>query len=180
MLPKANGVNEAGGIAYKLGPEHALAQYAVTGCLNGTFYANAETQLQKVLDLCGRVQPEFIAKLAVYCRERGHMKDMPALLCSVLAKRDVALLEQVFDRVVDNGKMLRNFVQIIRSGVTGRKSLGSAPKRLVRQWFEKRSADQVFRASVGQSPSVADILKMVHPKPESNDLLAQVPVSRLL
>ena len=32
--------------------------------------------------------------------------------------------------------MLRNFVQIIRSGVVGRKSLGTTPKRLVRGWFE--------------------------------------------
>lgn len=160
LSPKSNAVNEAGGIAYEFGPQRALAQYAVTGCLNGTFYASADTQLQRVLDLCGQVEPEFIARLAIYCRERGHMKDMPALLCAVLANRNVALLERVFDRVIDNGKMLRNFVQIIRSGVTGRKSLGSAPKRLVRQWFSKRSPDQVFRSSVGQSPSISDILNV--------------------
>ena len=61
--------------------------------------------------------------------------------------------------------MLRNFVQIMRSGATGRKSLGSLPKRLVREWFEARPAEQIFRQSVGQAPSIADILKMVHPKP---------------
>ena len=133
--PNTNTVNVAGGSAYALGPQHALAQYAVTGCLNGTFYTDAATQLQKVLSLCEQVESAFIAKTAVYCREKGHMKDMPALLCAALARRDVALLDQVFDRVIDNSKMLRNFVQIVRSGVTGRKSLGSAPKRLVRQWF---------------------------------------------
>ncbi|MBI1176381.1 TROVE domain-containing protein [bacterium] len=169
LLPQANAVNEAGGRAYDLGPKHALAQYAATGCLNGTFYADAATQLEKVLALCDQVEPAFIAKTAAYCREQSFMKDMPALLCAALAKRDVALLERVFDRVIDNGKMLRNFVQIVRSGVTGRKSLGSAPKRLVRQWFESRSPDQVFRASIGQSPSFADILKMVHPKPATSE-----------
>jgi 60 kDa SS-A/Ro ribonucleoprotein len=61
--------------------------------------------------------------------------------------------------------MLRNFVQIVRSGAVGRKSLGTAPKRLVREWFETRNDEAIFIASVGQSPSVADILKMVHPKP---------------
>ena len=93
------------------------------------------------------------------------MKDMPALLVAVLAGKDKELFEQVFPRVIDNGKMLRNFVQIMRSGVTGRKSLGSLPKRMVREWFEKRDAEKVFKQSVGQSPSIADILKMVHPKP---------------
>jgi hypothetical protein len=61
--------------------------------------------------------------------------------------------------------MLRNFVQIVRSGVVGRKSLGTAPKRLVREWFEMRDVESIFTASIGQSPSFADILKMVHPKP---------------
>lgn len=168
-LPNADTVNEAGGVAYAPGPRHALAQYAVTGCLNGAFYTEAETQLETVLDLCKQVDPAFIAMTAVHCREKGFMKDMPALLCAALAVRDVGLLERTFDRVIDNGKMLRNFVQIVRSGVTGRKSLGSAPKRLVRRWFDARSPEQVFRASVGQAPSIADILKMVHPKPASPD-----------
>ena len=165
LLPKTDAINEARAPAYALEPKHALAQYAATGCMNHTFYASAEEQLAKVLELCAQVEPEFIAKAAVFCRERGFMKDMPALLCAVLSVRDRALMSQVFPRVIDNGKMLRNFVQIMRSGVVGRKSLGTAPKRLVREWFEAREAENVFMASVGNSPSFADILKMVHPKP---------------
>jgi len=57
-------------------------------------------------------------------------------------------------------------VQIMRSGSVGRKSLGSLPKRLVREWFETRKAEQIFKQSIGQSPSFADVLKMVHPKPK--------------
>ena len=41
-VPKANSVNNAGGIAYALSPEAALAQYGATGCLNGTFYVDAD------------------------------------------------------------------------------------------------------------------------------------------
>ncbi|MDB6153141.1 MAG: hypothetical protein JWL90_1594 [Chthoniobacteraceae bacterium] len=162
---KTNVRNEAGGRAFSFTPRHALAQYAVTGCLNSTFYANATTQLEKVLHLAGAVEASFVAKTALYCRTRGYMKDMPALLCATLAARDPALLAIVFDRVMNDGKMLRNFVQIIRSGVTGRKSLGSAPKRLVQRWFEQRDDAQVFCASVGQTPSLADVIKMVHPRP---------------
>jgi 60 kDa SS-A/Ro ribonucleoprotein len=163
--PNADTVNEAGGIAYKLSPKQALAQYAATGCFNQTFYADAGEQLDKVLALANEVEPEFVAKTAVFARENGHMKDMPAFLLAVLSTRDKANFERVFPRVVDNGKMLRNFVQIMRSGAVGRKSLGSLPKRLVREWFEKRGTEQIFKQSVGQSPSIADILKMVHPKP---------------
>jgi 60 kDa SS-A/Ro ribonucleoprotein len=169
LVPAADARNEHGATAYQLTPKQALAQYAATGCLGPTFYADAQEQLSVVLELCGKVEPRFVAQTAVYARERGFMKDMPALLLAVLASKDVALLAQVFPRVADNGRMLRNFVQILRSGVVGRKSLGSAPKRLVCEWLEARAPEAVFRASVGQSPSFADIVKMVHPKPRDRE-----------
>jgi 60 kDa SS-A/Ro ribonucleoprotein len=75
------------------------------------------------------------------------------------------MLKRIFDRVIDDGKMLRNFVQMMRSGVTGRKSLGTAPKRLVQRWFDRRDDNTVFRASVGRTPSLGDVVKMVHPRP---------------
>ena len=166
FTPKTDTINEAGGTAYKLSPKHALAQYAATGCFSNTFYADASEQLEKVLELTKNLDAEFVAKTAVYAREKGFMKDMPALLVAVLSTKEKALFEKTFPRVIDNGKMLRNFVQIMRSGAVGRKSLGSLPKRLVREWFESRKAEQIFKQSIGQSPSFADVLKMVHPKPK--------------
>ncbi len=166
-VPPADARNEAGGPAYALTPRQALAQYAATGCLGATFYASAEDQLDRVLQYCSQVEPTFIARTALYARERGYMKDMPALLCAVLSVKDGELLERVFSRVLDNGRMLRNFVQMLRSGTVGRKSLGSRPKRLVLQWLAGRGLDQLLRDSLGNDPSLADILKMVHPKPDS-------------
>ena len=158
--------NEASGRAYAFSPEHALAQYAATGTFNQTYYANEVDQLQKVLDLASKVEPELVAKTAVYCREKGLMKDMPAFLTAYLAARDVRLLALVFPRVNDSGKMLRNFVQIIRSGVVGRKSFGSAPKRLARAWFASRAPEVIFRQSLGSEPSMKDVIKMVRPSPK--------------
>ena len=167
LAPKADATNEAGGLAYARSDKQALAQYATTGCLGPTFYAGAAEQLEATLRLCDSVEPEFIARAAIYARQRGHMKDMPALLLAVLSVRAAGLLAEAFDRVIDSPKMLRNFVQIMRSGVAGRKSLGSLPKRLVQQWIESQSETQLFIGSVGNDPSLADILRMVHPKPAS-------------
>ena len=166
LIPATDAINEEHAPAYALSPKHQLAQYAATGCLNRTFYATADEQLETVLKLCAELDAEFIAKTAVFCRERGHMKDMPALLCAVLSVKDRELLARVFPRVIDNAKMLRNFVQIMRSGVVGRKSLGTAPKRLVREFLAARDPANLFKSNVGQDPSLADIVKMVHPKPQ--------------
>lgn len=165
LAPKTDTRNEAGGVAYAFSAEHALAQYAATGCLNATYYSSGEEQLERVLQLCAKVEPEFIAQAAIYARQKGLMKDLPALLCAVLSVRSPGLMAEVFDRVIDSPKMLRNFVQIIRSGVVGRKSLGTLPKRMVLQWLESRSDTQLFTGSVGNDPSLADVIKMIHPKP---------------
>lgn len=164
-LPPADAVNEAGGSAYSFDDKQALAQYAATGCLNSVFYASARDQLERVLGLCQGVDPEFIARTAIYARRDGAMKDLPALLCAVLSVRAPQLLPDVFDAVIDNAKMVRNFVQIMRSGVVGRKSLGSLPRRLVRTWLARCSDKELFGASVGRDPSLVDIIRLVHPKP---------------
>ena len=157
--------NEADGRAYTLSPKQQLAQLAATGCFNDTFYASAETQLEQILNIAQKVEPLFIAKTAIYARERGYMKDMPALLLAMLAGRDVALCAQIFNQVIDNGKMLRNFAQMVRSGVTGRKSFGTRPKKLIQQWLLSANEKQLLQAAIGNKPSLADVVKMVHPKP---------------
>ncbi len=151
--------------AYVYTPKHKLAQLAMTGCLNNTFYADAEAQLTDVLALSEELEDGYLAQTAVYCRERGLMKDMPALLLAILAAKRSPAFPVAFGRVIDGGRMLRTFVQILRSGATGRKSLGSRPKKLVQAWLNSASEQQLLHAAVGTQPSLADIVKMVHPRP---------------
>jgi 60 kDa SS-A/Ro ribonucleoprotein len=165
-VPQTNARNRAGAPAYAFEPRHALAQLAVTGTMSRTFYASAEAQLDEVLNAAREVDATFIAKTAVYARERGYMKDMPALLMALLSTLEAEEFAPAFRRAIDNGRMLRNFVQIMRSGAVGRKSLGSRPKRLVEEWLAEASDRQIVQASVGQDPSLADVIKMVHPKPK--------------
>jgi 60 kDa SS-A/Ro ribonucleoprotein len=168
--PPTDTVNEAGGVAYSRSAQEELAQLVMTGFIRDTFYVDARTQLDSILKIAQKVETEFLAKLALEARERGYMKDTPALLCAILTTRGEEgrkLLGKIFNRVIDNGKMLRNFVQILRSGQVGRKSLGTFPKNLVRNWLKEQTDDRVFKNSVGNDPSMADVIKMVHPKPGS-------------
>ena len=124
LLPKAAAHNREGSPAYAYEPRHKLAQLAMTGTLSQTFYADAHQHLDEVLAAAAQVSPRFLAQAAIYARQKGHMKDMPALLLAALSMRDPVLLTRAFPRVIDNGRMLRTFVQILRSGAVGRKSLG--------------------------------------------------------
>lgn len=165
LLPRVDAVNREGAAAYAYGPEAKLAQLAVTGTLADSFYAGADQHLDEALAAARACDPTFVARAAVYARRSGAMKDMPALLAAYLTVADPDLAVPVFGRVVDTGRMLRSYVQILRSGQVGRTSLGSRPKRLVTQWLERSSMRDLMAAATGKDPSLADIVRMVHPKP---------------
>ena len=174
-LPKANAVNEAGGLAYKLEPKHALAQVAATGTFGNAFYSTAETQLDEVLKLIDEVDDnQYLAKLALYAREKAFMKDMPAALLVALSVRDTELMHRVFDRVVDNGRVLRTVFQMIRSGQfknkagKGRVGLSSSLQRAFQRWLNTASVGKLLSASIGNDPSLRDILRMARPTPKDN------------
>jgi len=172
-IPAANTVNAAGGKAYEMTSRHALAQIACTNCFNGTYYADAESNLKIAKEAVAKLHsdPEFIAKVAVYARNKAYMKDMPAYLVAVLATLDSKLFRQVFPKIIDNGKMLRNFIQIGRSGQAGKKlnvSSGSV-RRAINTWFESHTSEFIFRASIGNDPTMRDILRMARPRPENEE-----------
>jgi 60 kDa SS-A/Ro ribonucleoprotein len=169
QLPRADARNEEGARAYRLPPKHALAQLAATGCFNGVFYAEAEEQLVTLLGLIDQVEDNvFLAKLAVYSREQAFMKDMPAALLLALARRDALLFHRVFDRVVDNGRLLRTLFQMIRSGQFGRKGLSYSLQRAFQRWLNQASVPRLLAASIGHDPSLRDVLRLARPTPRDN------------
>jgi hypothetical protein len=59
QLPDATARNHEGAPAYALSARHQLAQLAATGCLNQTFYASADSQLDMVRALAQTVDAAF-------------------------------------------------------------------------------------------------------------------------
>jgi len=167
----ADTINRAGGTAYRLSDEAALCQYVVTGTFHNAYYSDAREQLQMVQNLVDNVRPEIVAKAAAYGHSVGRMKDVPAYLLAELAARgELDWFKAAWPAVIRSPKMLLNFVQFVRSGVTGRKSFGSAVKRQIQDWITSRDGDRLFQASKGYSnPSLLDVIKMVHPRPQNDE-----------
>ncbi|RFD21419.1 RNA-binding protein [Komagataeibacter melaceti] len=165
FTPRANTRNVIGAPAYDPGARHKLAQLAMTGTFGDGYYQDAQAYIDALVEQAHAVSPDFLARTAIHARDRGHMKDTPALLLAILSMRDTALFVRAFPQVVTSGRMLRTFVRIMRSGQAGRRSLGSRPKAMVRDWLDGASDGQLLAASVGNDPSLADIIRMVHPRP---------------
>ena len=88
---------------------------------------------------------------------------MQAALLVVLSKRDTQLVHRVFDRVIDNGRVLRTMFQMIRSGQFGRTSLSSSLQRAFQRWLNEASVGKLLSASIGHDPSLRDVLRMARP-----------------
>ncbi len=169
--PKTNTINRAGGTAYKMEDKEAITQLTLTGTFNGTYYANDSDILKEYKELLPKIDPVYLAKLAVYGRREAFMKDMPSCIVAYLfslknSKNCTSytyIVESIFPKVIDNGRMLRNFVQYIRSGIFGRKSFGTLGKRLINKYLMNRPDNLLLNDSVGNIPSLSDIIKMTHP-----------------
>lgn len=156
-ISPADTVNEAGGKAYKLTPKQALLQLVMTGTFNDHYYKNASDLLTDLLTLLKEIDDEFIEKAAIYSRQNGKMKDMPSFLTAYLSCKGSKNAEAIFHHVIDNGRMIRNFVQMVRSGQLGRKSLGSRMKRLLRDWITNADPMKLMNSLPGKNPSLAKI-----------------------
>lgn len=71
-------------------------------------------------------------------------------------------------RCLDDGRMLKGFVKIIRSGVMGRKALASGfLRRMIQMWFDGHTDEQLFWSSVGNDPSLLDVIKLARVNPRT-------------
>ena len=181
-IPSADAKNRHGENAYSLTGKHALAQLVSTGCFRDTFYTKAQEQLDMILEIASNLDSEYIAKCAVFARQKGFMKDSPALLMAIIATRckdehakgetkSATIFRKAFPLVINNGKMLRNLVQILRSGkVDGRNrnlSSNTIVKKCITNMLNNVPEEVLFRWSVGNDPSLADVIRMVRPKPNN-------------
>ena len=175
-IPETNAVNDAGGVAYNRTDRALLAQLAATNCFNSTYYVSAEKNLELAKQTVAKLRhdPKFLAQVAIYCRDKAHMKDMPAFLVAALAELDMPLFRKVFPKVIDNGKMLRNFMQIGRSGAAGKvlNMSSGGIRNSIRDWFNNYTPEFIFRASVGNNPTMRDMLRMARPKPNNQEKAA--------
>lgn len=79
-------LNHEGAAAFKMSPEMELYTAAVTSALSGKFYESPKEFIARISDLVRRVDPVFVAQLAVYTRTQMNLRSIPLLLLVELAK----------------------------------------------------------------------------------------------
>ena len=85
-LKENNITNHEGAKAYAITPELELYTAVVTTSLDDSFYERGGERVNRIVELIGKVQPMFVAQLAVYTRTVMNLRSVPLLLLVELAR----------------------------------------------------------------------------------------------
>ncbi|SEJ80086.1 TROVE domain-containing protein [Dyadobacter sp. SG02] len=173
QVAKVNEVqNYEGAKAYLLDPAMELYTAVVTWSLNDSFYEKNDQRLIRVRALVEKVEPEFVAKLAVYARHFMYMRSVPLVLLTELARvhKGDDLVAKATEKVIARADEITELLacyQLLNER-KGMKKLNALSKQLQKGLaaaFNKFDAYQFGKYNRDSSAvKLRDALFLVHPK----------------
>lgn len=86
--PKTLTINRGGGEAYEQTPELQLISLMLCSFLKDQFYSGSQEQLDRIVKLTDTIKDkEFLAKLAIYARDKFHMRSVTHVLAALIANQ---------------------------------------------------------------------------------------------
>lgn len=171
--------NHEGEIAYTLSPKLELYSAVVTTMMAGDkFYESKDETLTRIKTLVkdiSRSDPAFVAKLAVYAREKMHLRSVPLVLLVELDKciRGSAKpfvtkgLERAIQRPDEMTELLAYFSASHKKNGTKKLSgLSHALRRGLATAFGKFDEYQLQKYNRPNAIRLRDVLFLSHPKPK--------------
>ena len=163
--------NYEGADAYLLNPEMALYTLAVTSSLQNKFYEKTGKQIQRLRGLIAQNDPEFVARLAIYTREKMYLRSIPLVMTVELAKihNGDDLLCRLASRVIQRADEITELLAYyqIANERTSVKKLNKLSKQLQRGLalsFNKFDEYQFAKYNRQTEVKLKDALFLVHPK----------------
>lgn len=169
-------VNYEGAKAYKLDPELELYSTVVTSSLSKKFYESADDRVARIRDLIKKNNPEFVAKLAIYTREKMYLRSIPLILVVELAKihsRD-NLVSKTAERVIqraDEITELLSYYQLANEREDTKK-LNKLSKQIqigIASALNKFSEYQFAKYNRKTQVTLKDALFLSHPKAKDKE-----------
>ena len=169
-------MNYEGEKAYKMTPEMELYTAVVTSALSDKFYESNDERMERIAALIRQVDPQFVAKLAVYTRTQMNLRSIPMLLIVELAKihNGDSLVRRTIEQCVlraDEIMELLMCYQLRNSEGKGVKKLSKLSRQVqegLKSAFNRFDEYQFAKYNRSNlEVKLRDALFIVHPKAES-------------
>ena len=177
----------AGGQGFKMTPEMELYASVCASVLTPQYYTpNTNNQINKIKTLIRKVDPVFVAQLAVYAREQMYLRTIPMVLTVELAKchKGDNLLRRLAGRVIQRAdeitELLAYYVKAnnLQSKFVESKGGHNVEKKIYKlsNQLRKGVADAFFKFDEYQFAKynrageikLRDALFLTHPKPRTD------------
>jgi hypothetical protein len=173
---KANAVtNYEGAPAFKLTPELELYAAVVTAGLSDSFYEKSNDRLERIVELMKKNDPEFVAKLAVYARNKMYMRSVPVVLAVELAKQNSgnSIVSKAVKGVVQRADEITELLAYyqLANARAGAKKLNRLSKQVQKglaDAFNRFDEYQFSKYNRDAEVTLRDALFLVHPKAKSD------------
>ena len=187
ILKEENQVlNHEGARAFRMTPEMELYTAAVTSALSGKFYESPKEFVERISMLVGRVDPMFVAQLAVYTRTVMNLRSIPLLLLVELAK--VHSGDDIVSRAVGKTVLRADEISELlmcyqwRNPAPGIKKLGKLSRQIqngLKEAFNRFDEYQFAKYDRKDAEvKLKDALFLVHPK--AKDAAQQVLFDKIV
>ena len=178
-------VNHEGAKAFMLSPEMELYTAVVIWSLNDSFYEKDKARLVRLQKLISACDPVFVGKLAVYARTKMHMRSVPLVLVTELAKLHSGdnLVARVTDGVIGRADEITELLACyeLLNERKGAKKLNRLSKQLQKGLstaFNRFDEYQFGKYNRDGAIKLRDALFLVHPK--AKDELQQVLFNKIV
>ena len=163
--------NYEGEKAFVLTPQLELYSAIVTAALTDNFYESANAKLQRITELIAKNDAKFVAKLAVYSREKMHLRSVPIVLAVELAKQHSgdSLVSAVTARVIQRADEITELLAYYaksnhRKNVKQLNKLSKQLQKGLAEAFNRFDEYQFAKYNRAAAVKLKDALFLVHPK----------------
>jgi len=169
-------VNAEHAPAYKLSKEWELYVTVVTSALSDKFYESASERVEKLRQLIKCVDPQFVARLAIYARQRMNLRSIPLVLTVELAKihKGDSLLSRLTTKVVQRADEITELLAYYQLANERKemKKLNRLSKQLqagLQNAFNNFDEYQFAKYNRDTEIKFRDALFLVHPKAKNDE-----------
>lgn len=163
--------NHEGAKAYVMTPAEELYSAVVTTGLSDITYEKGNDRLERIQSLIQKNEPEFVAKLAVYARKEMHLRSIPLVLATELAKEasGTDLVSRTVDGVIQRADEITELLAYyqLANERTETKKLNRLSKQIQKglvKSFNKFDEYQFAKYNRKGEVTFKDALFLVHPK----------------
>ena len=158
-------------LAFKMADKELLVSTVMTTFLQNSYYEREDEIVKRITDLVDKVDPLFVAKLAIYARNEGNLRSVTHLVSALLAKyvSGTDWGKRFYNRIVvrpdDMSEIMSAYAILNGMGLNDLKKIPNSIKKGFKEALERLDAYQIDKYKMqNREVSLIDLVRLFHPK----------------